>query len=201
MHRLHGLDALRGVAALLVLWYHLHLSQHVGFYPFRGYLAVDFFFMLSGYVMARTYEGRMRGGLWFLRKRFWRLWPTVTVGSLIGVVAAIVAGAADAPGFLLAATLNLLLVPILWAGAAFPINTPIWSIFFELFANGARLLASQGADIVSRSHGLRFRLAHPRHSFAGARLQPRLKCERLHRRFPARDLLLFPGCDSVANMA
>jgi peptidoglycan/LPS O-acetylase OafA/YrhL len=130
MGRLHGLDALRGIAALVVLWFHLHLSHNVSFYPHRGDLAVDFFFMLSGYVMARTYEGRMQSGIWFLRKRVRRLVPTVTVGSLIGLI--VLWGA---PDFGRVAAFNLLLIPTLWTVAIFPLNTPIWSIFFELFAN------------------------------------------------------------------
>jgi peptidoglycan/LPS O-acetylase OafA/YrhL len=105
--RLLGLDALRGAAALLVLWMHLHLSHHVSIYPPRGHLAVDFFFMLSGYVMARTYEGHMRGGVWFLRKRIRRLWPTVAAGSLFGL-ALIWRTGGDWP---LVAALNLLLIP------------------------------------------------------------------------------------------
>jgi peptidoglycan/LPS O-acetylase OafA/YrhL len=129
--RLLGLDALRGAAALLVLWMHLHLSHHVSIYPPRGHLAVDFFFMLSGYVMARTYEGHMRGGVWFLRKRIRRLWPTVAAGSLFGL-ALIWRTGGDWP---LVAALNLLLIPALFGAAAFPLNTPIWSIFFELLAN------------------------------------------------------------------
>lgn len=129
MPRILGLDALRGAAALMVLWMHLHLSHRIGIYPPRGHLAVDFFFMLSGYVMARTYEGGMLGGVWFLRKRIRRLWPTVAAGSLIGL--AVISG----PHWQLIAALNLMLIPALFAGAVFPLNTPMWSIFFELVAN------------------------------------------------------------------
>lgn len=125
---------MRGVAAMLVLWFHLHLSHHVRFYPSRGYLAVDFFFMLSGYVMARTYEGRIQGGLWFLRKRIHRLWPTVAFGSVLGLWV-LWRGSSGPFDFITIAALNLLLLPALWAGAAFPLNSPAWSIFFELFAN------------------------------------------------------------------
>ena len=51
VRRLEGLDGLRGVAALCMLYFHtvgvLHPEWHL---EARGYLAVDFFFMLSGYV-------------------------------------------------------------------------------------------------------------------------------------------------------
>ena len=60
--RLGGLDQLRGVAALLVLGYHIWTEFNVGPIFRRSYLAVDFFFMLSGFVMARTYEGKLRSG-------------------------------------------------------------------------------------------------------------------------------------------
>jgi peptidoglycan/LPS O-acetylase OafA/YrhL len=146
--RLLGLDALRGAAALLVLWMHLHLSHHVSIYPPRGHLAVDFFFMLSGYVMARTYEGHMRGGVWFLRKRIRRLWPTVAAGSLFGL-ALIWRTGGDWP---LVAALNLLLIPALFGAAAFPLNTPIWSIFFELLVLAVRFhsysLGSNTGDFI-----------------------------------------------------
>ena len=130
--RLRGLDALRGFAALVVLWFHLRAQFDVGFYPRRGYLAVDFFFMMSGYVMARTYEPGMLGGGRFLVKRVRRLAPTITLGSLIGFFVLWWTGF---PGLAAVTLLNLLLLPALWAGPAFPLDTPAWSIFFELFAN------------------------------------------------------------------
>ena len=70
--RLLGLDALRGIAAIMVVMFHLGL-------PMMGsHLAVDFFFMLSGFVMARTYDERLQTGamspLAFMIKRYRRLW-------------------------------------------------------------------------------------------------------------------------------
>jgi len=55
--RLSGLDGLRGIAALGVLSFHIWRVPGG-----NGYLAVDFFFLLSGYVMARSYEDRLRDG-------------------------------------------------------------------------------------------------------------------------------------------
>ncbi|HNJ48529.1 MAG TPA: acyltransferase family protein, partial [Novosphingobium sp.] len=64
-NRLDAFDTLRGLAALAVLGHHLRL----GFDPAgtmiwfgQGFLAVDLFFLLSGYVMARTYEPAFAGG-------------------------------------------------------------------------------------------------------------------------------------------
>jgi peptidoglycan/LPS O-acetylase OafA/YrhL len=65
MQRLVALDGLRGVAAFAVVIG--HVARHLPtpyFYP--SYLAVDFFFALSGLVLARTYEGKFEGGLSFL---------------------------------------------------------------------------------------------------------------------------------------
>lgn len=137
--RLPGLDALRAVAALSVV------VMHVGaIWPGAprmlgsAYLAVDFFFLLSGFVMARTYEDRMnREGLAprrFLALRFQRLWPTMAVGAVLSLpflwrdnpVAAV---------FVAAALPNFFLLPSFVTAELFPLNTPAWSIFFELFAN------------------------------------------------------------------
>ena len=85
--RLSGLDVLRGIAALWVLHYHtikVVLDGHN--FGSRGYLAVDFFFMLSGYVMARSYEDKFRQGYGlksFFTARYRRVWPTMAIGGLI----------------------------------------------------------------------------------------------------------------------
>lgn len=123
------MDALRGIAALIVLIMHL-----VGFRG--GHLAVDFFFMLSGFVMARTYEGRLRKGelspLRFFIKRFARLWPTMAVGATLGLIAALLHGGGTE--LLSVFFFALLLIP---GGAVSPyaLNLPAWSIFYELLAN------------------------------------------------------------------
>lgn len=137
--RLPGLDALRGIAALAVLGY--HASGHFGGGPptlfTKGYLAVDFFFMLSGYVMARTYETRMAQGLgaWrFLWARYKRLWPVMAAGAALGapLLAEELGAIPMLPGIALA---NLLLLPVFVGGLIFPVNAAAWSILFELGAN------------------------------------------------------------------
>lgn len=135
--RLGGLDLLRGVAALCVLAFHLnHLFPGIAG-PFeRAYLAVDFFFMLSGFVLTRTYHERFRKGLRtlaFMRLRLRRLWPTVAIGALIGLISA--RGDHEAGQLALFFALNLALLPYLAGGVVFPLNGVIWSIFFELVAN------------------------------------------------------------------
>ena len=78
--RFHVLDAWRGIAALLVALERLH--AHGVFYslPFvrNSYLFVDFFFVLSGFVIAHAYADKItdaRSALTFALRRFGRLWP------------------------------------------------------------------------------------------------------------------------------
>lgn len=130
MERLRGLDALRGIAALSVLAYHLHVFYHTPFFR-AGPLAVDFFFMLSGYVMARTYEGRFPTPPSFLWRRFRRFWPTAMVGTAIGLGVLLTWGHVGPVEIMLA----LVMLPNPWTGWAFPLNPPVWSLFSELAAN------------------------------------------------------------------
>lgn len=131
--RLPGLDALRGLAAIVVVAFHLGL-------PIAGaHLAVDFFFMLSGFVMARTYEARLRegslGAVRFFVKRYRRLWGWMALGTSIGLVVAV--GENGFSGELgLAFVLMLAMVPALnLAATPYLLNMPLWSIVYELVAN------------------------------------------------------------------
>ena len=83
------LDGLRGVAAIMVVWFHIfeayatsHLDQQIN----HGYLAVDFFFILSGFVIGYAYDDRWGTmSKWeFVKRRFIRLQPMVVIGALIG---------------------------------------------------------------------------------------------------------------------
>lgn len=132
--RLEGLDGLRGIAALCVLAYHAAGFIRPGIAG-NAYLAVDFFFLLSGFVMARTYDARLVSGLAaadFMIARVRRLWPMMALGGVIGMPVAWLHYGAD---FGYVAVSGLLLVPVLFGTAAFPLNIPCWSIFFELVAN------------------------------------------------------------------
>ena len=90
--RFDVLDALRGLCALLVVFFHLPVSSHL--HPlalFRhGYLFVDFFFVLSGFVIAHAYGGRL-GSVNdlgpFLIKRLGRVWPlhAVMLAAFVGL--------------------------------------------------------------------------------------------------------------------
>lgn len=152
------LDGLRGVAALAVIWYHVFEG-----YAFagggavkgipHGYLAVDFFFMLSGFVISYAYDDRWGRGLTvggFFRRRLIRLHPMVVIGALLGAATFLLQGSvqwdgtAVAPGaVLLAFAAACLFIPA-WPGAPyevrgnaemFPLNGPSWSLFFEYIGN------------------------------------------------------------------
>ena len=58
--RLPTLDAMRGTASLAVVLYHLGFA---GTFAAHGYLAVDFFFLLSGVVITRAYQGKLERGM------------------------------------------------------------------------------------------------------------------------------------------
>ena len=150
------LDGLRGVAALLVVCYHLFEAFATSPVDQRfnhGYLAVDFFFLLSGFVIGYAYDERWGRGLRmrdFIKRRLIRLHPMVVLGALLGAAAFFVQGSVRwngepvSTGMVLAALLcGLLLIPA-WPGAGhevrgngemYPLNGPGWSLFFEYLGN------------------------------------------------------------------
>lgn len=83
--RLPGIEALRFFAALCILLLHTR-AVFGGQRVFgKGYLAVEFFLMLSGFLMAYAQEARIKEALPFMVKRYRRLWPTMTLGGVIGL--------------------------------------------------------------------------------------------------------------------
>lgn len=144
MQRRSGLDGLRGIAALMVLIHHA-APQTGGFTLFAsGYLAVDLFFMLSGFVIASAYEDRFANGMtaaMFGRARLVRLYPVMAIGIFLGAASALKVGA-DVEHVLMRLPAQLLFIPI-FAGAlgVFALNGVQWSLFFELFANGVHFVA------------------------------------------------------------
>jgi peptidoglycan/LPS O-acetylase OafA/YrhL len=134
--RIPGLDALRGLAALLVLAFHargLSLPREV---LGHGYLAVDLFFVISGFVLARAYDvGLAAGeGAGFMVKRLKRLYPMALLGLLLGAGLWLVQGADPGPTLLLM-MLGLAFVPFTGGRDVFPLNGPQWSLMWELAAN------------------------------------------------------------------
>jgi peptidoglycan/LPS O-acetylase OafA/YrhL len=135
-HRFVVLDGCRGLAALSVVLYHAGTARGLPWLGGRAYLAVDFFFVLSGFVLAHAYEPRLRvrslSPLEFYGIRFRRLWPMAIIGTLLGVALL----GSRSWSTLLALVFAALLLPDLQPGAsAFPLNPPQWSIFLEIAAN------------------------------------------------------------------
>lgn len=137
--RLPLLDGLRGIAAISVMLYHVHNVFGSGQWFQAGYLAVDLFFLLSGFVLTLVAEPRMHRGLGvrgFLDARIRRLWPMIAIGVLVG--AAVQFHLLGGGGVVLAiyALLGLLLVPAIWQRTEiYPLNGPQWSLLWELLAN------------------------------------------------------------------
>ena len=152
------LDGLRGVAALLVVWYHVFEG-----YAFagggtidninHGYLAVDFFFILSGFVIGYAYDDRWSKNLTmkdFFKRRLIRLHPMVIMGVVLGVITFCIQGRVQWDGthvatsmIMLSVLCSLFFIPAIPGagyevrgnGEMFPLNGPSWSLFFEYIGN------------------------------------------------------------------
>ena len=157
------LDGLRGVAALMVLVYHIFegfafagATNGVGDGIIRtlnhGHIAVDFFFILSGFVISYAYDDRWQkmsiGG--FFKRRLIRLHPMLVMGAVIGAVAFLFDGcmrwdgSVTSVGWVLTALLlTMFMIPavpgaqyeVRGNGEMFPLNGPMWSLFFEYVGN------------------------------------------------------------------
>jgi peptidoglycan/LPS O-acetylase OafA/YrhL len=87
-HRFLSLDGLRGICALTVVFYHAENFFHKGPVLQHGFLAVDIFFLLSGFVIAFVHEGHLKAGAglpWFTRVRARRLLPVFWIGALFNL--------------------------------------------------------------------------------------------------------------------
>lgn len=120
--RLIALDGLRGIAALAVAIGHLYPGLF-----YNTTLAVDFFFMLSAFVLFQAYSEKLGKNIFFLGfmlRRFIRLLPLVALGTLIGLIAL-----KSADG-----VFGAVLIPSL-GPLMYPLNPPCWSLFFEIIAS------------------------------------------------------------------
>lgn len=151
------LDGLRGVAALMVVIYHIFEG-----YAFagggiieslnHGYLAVDFFFILSGFVVGYAYDDRLGKSMKtkdFLKRRLIRLHPMVIMGAVLGAATFCIQGSTQWDGteisislVMLSMLCAMLFIPaipggyeIRGNGEMFPLNGPSWSLFFEYIGN------------------------------------------------------------------
>ena len=145
------LDGLRGVASVLVIMFHV-LETFTGGNKFiqiinHGYLAVDFFFLLSGFVVSYAYDDRWdKMTQWdFYKRRLVRLQPMVIMGSLIGAALFYFQAGPAFPAIAQTPVWKLLLVMVIGAtlipvpesmdirgwSEMHPLNGPAWSLFFE----------------------------------------------------------------------
>ncbi|MGH6613538.1 acyltransferase family protein [Sphingomonas sp.] len=167
------LDGLRGVASLLVVVFHL-FEAYAGNDPQKqiinhGYLAVDFFFLLSGFVIAYAYDDRWGGmGQWeFYKRRLIRLQPMVVVGSVVGAALFVFQDSTifpKAPGttiwqVILVMLIGCTMIPLPKSAdirgwnETYPLNGPAWSLFYEycaniLYAMGLRRLSNRGLEVL-----------------------------------------------------
>jgi peptidoglycan/LPS O-acetylase OafA/YrhL len=137
-----GLDGLRGVAAAFVAMRHISFFHNLGIHG--GFMAVDLFFVLSGFVIAHAYERRLAGGMSaarFMALRYLRLWPVYALGAVLGLIAAL---AHALPGrdnlspdqVLHTAPFALLMLPGPHIKPMlYPVDSVAWSLAFELLAN------------------------------------------------------------------
>ena len=138
VRRMPLLDGLRGVAAVAVMLHHEPLVYASRGYITRAYLAVDFFYMLSGLVLTLAYEKQFQRGLnagQFMAIRVARLWPIIAVGVVLGAVGQWLGHGTNGLGIMLA--MGLLIVPRLWGtpGRIYWLDGPQWSVAFELVGN------------------------------------------------------------------
>lgn len=158
------LDGLRGVAALMVIWYHIfegyafaEVSNSAGSGMIEtfnhGYLAVDFFFILSGFVIGYAYDDRWGKSMTmknFFKRRLIRLHPMVIMGAVLGAVTFYLQGCVQWDGTHVAISMVMLsllctifFIPAMPGvgyevrgnGEMFPLNGPCWSLFFEYIGN------------------------------------------------------------------
>ena len=137
--KIPALDGLRGIAALLVVLCHLDYIFGSGSWLGRGTLCVDFFFVLSGYVVARSYEHRFLVGLSFTDYaaiRLRRLYPLIALGTVTGCLVALVFDNKSAIYIVTLFTAQLAFVPTVWlVGQTYRLNNIQWSLLVELLLN------------------------------------------------------------------
>ena len=155
------LDALRGAAALMVVWYHFFegfaFAEGTAITTFNhGHLGVDLFFMLSGFVISYAYDDRWNSAhnhltlKEFFKRRLIRLHPMLIMGAVIGLITFLLQGGVKWDGTatpiswsIVALVLTMLFIPaypgapydLRGNGEMYSLNGPSWSLFFEYIGN------------------------------------------------------------------
>jgi peptidoglycan/LPS O-acetylase OafA/YrhL len=145
--RFVGLDGLRGVCALTVMLAHCEMMFRPGMIFCHGYLAVDMFFILSGFVITASYDRRLAGDLsvyQFLAARVRRLAPVYWAGLVLGVVAALLmenyhpylSTGFSAGRIAVSGAMTALLIPHVGRdGFAYPVDPVAWTLAWEMIVN------------------------------------------------------------------
>jgi len=157
-----SLDLVRGLAALVVLIYHVDFMFGLRHWLMHGgYLAVDLFFVLSGFVLSLTYGRSIADGSLGIRKyavaRIARLFPLFLATTCVGFVVMTaryrsIYGDFDPANSVKTALFNIFMMPS-FVGmynikTSFPFNPASWSIFFELVASFLTGVTDRAATIV-----------------------------------------------------
>jgi len=147
-HTFSTLDGLRGVAAIAVVAFHYQHLFGSSFLLPHAYLAVDFFCMLSGFVLTYAYQKRLDNG-WstgsFMKVRLIRLYPLYLSGLLLGLLFRVLGThfgkthlESGRLAEITAAGLTLLPSPVFAVPTepwSYPLDFPAWTLFFEIIAN------------------------------------------------------------------
>jgi peptidoglycan/LPS O-acetylase OafA/YrhL len=144
------LNGLRGLAAIVVVIFHfmeIIIADFSKIFVAHGFLAVDFFFCLSGFVIAYAYDNRIAGmGLkTFIKVRLIRLQPLVVIGSVLGLLTFLFDPFSNLYaiyGFKETALLfltSVFMIPYPVVSERFfnlfNLNAPSWTLFWEYVAN------------------------------------------------------------------
>lgn len=139
--RLPLLDGLRTMAALGVGLYHIHDSLGLTRLFTHGYVLVDLFFLLSGFVLTLAFEPRFAGGMGagaFMGLRIRRIWPLAALACLFGALSFL--PEAPVAEILLLLITGLLMMPNLDPRfQLYPLSGVQWSLLWELLANWAHV--------------------------------------------------------------
>ncbi|TJV50062.1 MAG: acyltransferase [Mesorhizobium sp.] len=141
-----NLDAIRGVAAISVMLYHFSPFLADGKVLPSSYLAVDLFFLLSGFVIAHAYDRKIENGMGFgtfLAIRLIRLYPLYLAGTLLGFFYLLVKNRLIPTEYMplseigMQLTTGMFFIPLVGEAyhTIFPLNPASWSLFFELIVN------------------------------------------------------------------
>jgi peptidoglycan/LPS O-acetylase OafA/YrhL len=139
------LDGMRAIGALLVVMRHVPMF----FGPIRvpeSFLAVDLFYLVSGFVVAHAYGERLASGasLWtFVKTRIIRLYPLYLFGLGLGLIAALIAVTTDPAGWwtpmkvVEAVLTGLVLIPMFpgLGASGSALDGPVWTLLPELVVN------------------------------------------------------------------